>query len=349
MDTLTHALSGALLGRATAPPYPRADQLSLRARLWTGFWATAFPDSDFVMRFIDPLLYLTAHRGITHSVVLLPIWAAGLALLFTIFARGRYRWRAFVGICALGIGLHILGDVITAFGTMIFAPISNWRAVLPFTFIIDPYFSAIIVAGLVASAIWRQTRRPAVIGLGVLALYVSGQAVLHGHATAHAEAYAEREGLPEARVEAIPQPFSPFNWLLVVSDDRGYRLAFINLVRRSVPLPPPADASFWRRLNAAYRPIADATWKYVPRYGSSADARLVHEAWDSDALARYRHFALFPAVYSVDEAMDCVWFHDLRFALEGREVVFRYGACRGPDGWQGYRWVGDGEREPVRG
>src|SRR5918996_1029650 len=62
MDTLTHALSGALLARATEPKAPRTDQLPRRLRMWVGFWAAAFPDSDFIVRFTDPLTYLARHR-----------------------------------------------------------------------------------------------------------------------------------------------------------------------------------------------------------------------------------------------------------------------------------------------
>ncbi len=79
MDTLTHALSGALLARATAPAAPRPDQLTTNGRMAIGFVAAAFPDSDFIARWIDPLTYLTTHRGITHSILLLPLWALALA------------------------------------------------------------------------------------------------------------------------------------------------------------------------------------------------------------------------------------------------------------------------------
>jgi inner membrane protein len=53
-------------------------------------------------------------------------------------------------------------------------------------------------------------------------------------------------------------------------------------------------------------------------------------AWNSAALARYRHFALFPAVYRLDRTPErtCVWFNDLRFAVVGRTMPFRYGSCR---------------------
>ena len=164
MDTLTHALSGALLARATEPKAPRTDQLPRRLRMWIGFWAAAFPDSDFIISFINPLAYLALHRGVTHSVILLPILALGLAFVLMLIVRRRYSVTAFVGVCALGIGIHIAGDVINAFGTMIFAPFSMWRAQIATTFVIDPFFTAIIVAGLVASMRWKVTRAPAVIG-----------------------------------------------------------------------------------------------------------------------------------------------------------------------------------------
>ncbi|HJX11878.1 MAG TPA: metal-dependent hydrolase, partial [Candidatus Binatia bacterium] len=51
MDTITHALSGALLARATEPEEPRPDRLPRRARMWVGFLAAAFPDSDFALLF----------------------------------------------------------------------------------------------------------------------------------------------------------------------------------------------------------------------------------------------------------------------------------------------------------
>jgi membrane-bound metal-dependent hydrolase YbcI (DUF457 family) len=103
-----------------------------------------------MLRFIDPLTYLALHRGITHSIVLLPMWAVGLAFFFMLIARRRYSLQPFAGVCALGIAVHIISDVITSFDTMLFAPFSIWRAQLPTTFIIDPYFTSILVAGLIA-------------------------------------------------------------------------------------------------------------------------------------------------------------------------------------------------------
>ncbi len=359
MDTLTHALSGALLARATEPSSgtqsPAAgERLSRRARLWAGFWAAAFPDSDFVLRFVDPLLYLTNHRGLTHSLVMLPLWAAGLAMCFALLARGRYSWRAFYGVCALGIGIHILGDVITSFGTMLFAPFSTWRAQIPTTFIIDPLFSAIIVLGLIFSAAWPQTRRPAVIALAALAGYVALQGLLHERAVAVGERARAALGLPDAEVHALPQPFSPFHWMIVLAAEREYRLGYVHLAARRVPEPPPPEAGWLRRLAAFYRPVQAMVWTRVPRYTDDPhEAALAEAAWQAPEFERYRRFAQFPAVYRVDHgpvARSCVWFHDLRFALPGRHhVPFRYGACRDSktSAWRVYRLLDDGHGREI--
>jgi inner membrane protein len=331
MDTLTHALSGALLASATAPTAPRPDRLPRSVRLWAGFVAAAFPDSDVIFSFLDPLAYLALHRGMTHSLIMLPLWSMGLAYLFSLITRRRYSWRAFVGVCMLGIGIHIAGDLITAFGTMILAPLSMWRAALPTTFILDPYFTSIIVAGLIGSAIWKETRAPALAGVAVLAGYVGFQALLLGRAVAAGNAYIAEQVLQSARARAIPQPLSPFNWMVVVERPEGYRVAYINLLRNE-PVTETPDDTWLRRLSASYRPVKDARWEPMARYGTEKkDIELARAAWGADALARYRDFARFPALYRVDRnsVHVCVWFQDLRFRVRGRAMPFRYGVCRG--------------------
>ena len=336
MDTLTHALSGALLARATEPggtPLPRA------TRMWVGFWAAAFPDSDFVLRFVDPLVYLTTHRGVTHSIVMLPLWALGLAVAFFYITRRRYSWRAFVAVCALGIGVHIAGDVITAFGTMLYAPLSATRVAWPTTFIIDPYFTAIIAAGLVASAIWRSTRKPALFGLAALMGYVGFQASLHERALDVGRTYAATAQL-SGQVHALPQPFTPFHWLVVIEQPERYHLAYVSLWRTE-PAPAPSHDTGWlRRHLAGYDPADQPRWTAVPRYGDAPHAALAREVWESDTLAAFRSFAMLPALFAaeVEPERVCLWFEDLRFALVGRELPFRYGACRTGTAWRVYRY-----------
>src|SRR2546421_12824027 len=141
-------------------------------RIAAGFFACAAPDLDFVTGFAGPVSYLENHRGVTHSLILLPLWALGLSWLLAKIVREPGGWRELYGITAMAIGLHIAGDLITSYGTMIFAPFSSWRLGLGTTFIIDLWFSGIIVAGLIASAIAYRSRWPGIAAFAVLVGYV---------------------------------------------------------------------------------------------------------------------------------------------------------------------------------
>jgi inner membrane protein len=350
MDTLTHALSGALLARATAPDPARA-RITTAARMVAGALAAAFPDTDFFLAYVSPVAYLTGHRGVTHSIVMLPLWAFLLAWCLSRIVRGRSTtWRDWIGVCALGVGAHIVGDLITSFGTMIYAPLSDARVAWSTTFIIDLWFSGIIVAGLAASAVFRRSRAPAIAGLAVLAGYVGLQALAHSRALDFGAEHARRAGFRAAEVSAIPRPVSPFNWMVVVSEGDRYHYANVNLVR---DVTPPDTGGFIARLDAAYAPLAKASWVAVEKYGAgSAERELAARALGDAKLAFFRWFADYPALYRIDRGnpSTCVWFQDLRFVIPGRDAnIFRYGLCReeGAPDWQTFRLLDDGSREPA--
>jgi inner membrane protein len=353
VDTLTHALSGALLARATAPA-PAAAKIPTAARIAAGFVAAAFPDIDFVLSYVSPVGYLTGHRGVTHSLFLLPVWAFALAWLASkIDRRGRASWRDYFGVCALGIAAHIAGDLITSFGTMIYAPFSDARIAWNTTFIIDLWFSGIILAGLAASLVWRRSRAPALVSLAALAGYVGLQALLHSRAVGFGAEYAQRAGFAAPRVEAIPRPVSPFNWMVVVVEGDRYHLANVNLVRTAMPPPPGPDTGFFARHDAPYAPLALANWISVDKYGPDPGSReLAARVFAQPALRFFRWFADFPALYRIERGnpSTCVWFEDLRFVTAGSDRnIFRYGMCHedGVEDWRAYRLRGDGVREPV--
>jgi inner membrane protein len=329
VDTITHALSGALIARATARNRP--DALPLRTRMLAGTAAAAFPDADIVVRAFDALTYLTTHRGVTHSLVLLPLWSIALALLFSTFARSRFRWRQFVGVAALGLAIHIAGDVITSWGTMILAPLSDRRFAFATTFIIDPIFTAIILAGLVAA--WAVPKR-AWIASGALVLlvgYVGVQAWLRSEAVEIGERYRAAAGLHAVAVEALPQALSPWRWKILVETGDAYHEASVDLRRREPAPPAPENAGLIARLAAAYQPRDRLAWRRRPKFGDG-DARIVAlEAWNDPALRPYRRFARFAVLDHLSDdptGRTCVFFQDLRFTLAGRPPVFRYGACR---------------------
>lgn len=343
MDTLTHALSGALLARATAPK--DAPPRSVPRRVAAGFFACAAPDLDFVIGFVGPVEYLLWHRGVTHSLILLPAWALLYSWILALLLREPGGWRALYGVTALALLAHIAGDLVTSFGTMIFAPLSGWRAALGTTFIIDLWFSGIILAGLVFSACFFRSRIPAVAASILLAGYVGFQYVQKQQAIELGAQHAKTAAIPNARITAHPRPVSPFNWTVFVSDDETHRFAHVNLVRKEPQRYRPGDG-FVARIDSPYMPIEQAIWVRRARYGET-DGALIREAFNSEALAFFRWFADLPAFDGLSEGSTCVWFADLRFLTPGRDTLpFRFGACRENAGapWRGYERTGETTR-----
>jgi len=333
LDTFTHALSGALIARATAAT---DGAIPLSRRIVLGTAAAAFPDSDIVLSLGSPIAYLLYHRGLTHSLLVLPAWAILLAWLAARLWRDPRGWRPYFAVAAMGVGIHIAGDVITSFGTMVFAPLSDLRVAMGTTFIIDLYFTGIIVVGLLTSRLWRASRAPAVLALSVLVCYVGFQAVLHRRAIEAAREYARAHQLFAARVAALERPLSPFNWRLVVGRGDEQHYADVNLLATTPPEPPGRDAGLIARISSTFAPVGMAHWISAPRFGDTADDRRVaREAWQQPSFGFFRWFASYPALYKIDRGNPsiCVWFQDLRFALPGRGATpFRYGMCRDGDG-----------------
>ncbi len=154
MDTITHGIAGALIAKAalqggdflpTEPPDKR------RIITWAVTLGAIFPDCDVVRDFLsrDPMLIITWHRSITHSLLCLPVWVVLLSSLTLALCRLR-KWDApgFLALCgywAVGILSHIFLDLVTTFGTMIWSPLRWSRPAWDILFILDFSFTAILL------------------------------------------------------------------------------------------------------------------------------------------------------------------------------------------------------------
>jgi len=165
MDTVTHGIAGALIAKAA---FRGQDMLGAkpvnRERIitWSLMLGAIFPDSDVLRESFshNDLLILTWHRSITHSLVCLPILAVALAVLTLCFVRWR-KWDApsfgpLVGIYAAGILSHILLDLVTSFGTMVWSPVKWSRPAWDLIFIIDFTLSAILLVPQIAAWVYAK-------------------------------------------------------------------------------------------------------------------------------------------------------------------------------------------------
>src|SRR5882724_11310659 len=167
MDTITHGIAGALIGKAfckgddmlPAKPVTRA-----RIITWSLMLGAIFPDIDVVRDIFshDRLLVITWHRSITHSLLMLPIFSLLLAAMIRWMAR-QLKWDApsfaiLTLIYAVGILSHILLDLVTTFGTMIWSPLKWSRPAWDLIFIVDFTFTGILLIPQFLARVHRDAK-----------------------------------------------------------------------------------------------------------------------------------------------------------------------------------------------
>jgi membrane-bound metal-dependent hydrolase YbcI (DUF457 family) len=154
MDTITHGIAGALISKAVFSGrdlFPVSNMGKKKVATWALMLGAVFPDSDVLREFFshNPMLMITWHRSLTHSLLLLPIWSVILAAITGAFARWR-KWEApsflaLTGLYAVGILSHIFLDLLTTYGTMIWSPLEYSRPAWDILFIVDFTFTAILL------------------------------------------------------------------------------------------------------------------------------------------------------------------------------------------------------------
>ncbi|OFV93848.1 MAG: hypothetical protein A3F68_08090 [Acidobacteria bacterium RIFCSPLOWO2_12_FULL_54_10] len=154
MDTITHGIAGALVAKSFI------SKREGRLVTWAVTFGSVFPDSDAFANFFisDRLARLEVHRGITHSLLALPFFALLLGVLTCLVFRRR-GWPLLSLFYGIGIALHIMLDVVTSFGTMIWQPWSNVRVAWDSVFIIDLTLSTIVLLPQLLPWVYAEPRR----------------------------------------------------------------------------------------------------------------------------------------------------------------------------------------------
>ena len=181
MDTITHGIAGALIGKAVFRGEDMfAEHPMNRGRIitWSLMLGAIFPDADVFRDFFssDRLLIITWHRSITHSLLLLPVWALLLAGITGAFAKWR-KWEgpsfaALSAIYAVGILSHILLDLVTTFGTMIWSPLAWSRPAWDLIFIVDFTLTAILLVPQLLAWVYSKPERVNRRALGMWLIFL---------------------------------------------------------------------------------------------------------------------------------------------------------------------------------
>jgi inner membrane protein len=168
MDSITQGLLGATAAIAVTP------KRLTRQVAWLGAFAGVLPDFDVVIRSShNPLIFLTYHRGFTHSLIFMPLGALIAWVIWLLFSKNcRNHWGWFLLAALVAYATHAPLDCLTSYGTEIFWPFSNVRIALNTVSIVDPVVSITLLVGVII-AMRRSNNNPARIAIGIFLLYLS--------------------------------------------------------------------------------------------------------------------------------------------------------------------------------
>jgi membrane-bound metal-dependent hydrolase YbcI (DUF457 family) len=372
MDTITHGIAGALIGKAFfaadvpagAPSWRKRPRTEDRAAIVCATIGAIFPDIDGLVAFSrrDDLAFITLHRGVTHSLLMLIIWAAGLALLAGWLAR-VVRWPAppfarLFSIFGAALASHIVLDLLTSWGTMLWSPLDHTRLAWDVLFIIDLTVTSVVLVPQLSAWVHGEPQRPMWLAPAVwLALSSAAFALV---------SWARSLDVPLSNETAVSASVVFGVFLLVPLRHRGRSrfgraiwcrmgvallAAYIGFaagmhtialgqVRQyaseehidyeniaAIPLPPWPGR--WAGLIATrqnvYRVQFNLVGGEIPRldiYRSAVENRYVGQARALPGVQKFLWFARFPVfAYSEREGRSVVQISDARFIGAGRPRV----------------------------
>ncbi len=324
MDPLTHLATGVICSQLLPAP----------SRGWAALAGAIFavlPDVDYFLIFWDRLAFIRYHRGFTHSLAALPLFALAGALLGQ--ALGGPRWFKPLFILGLVVLLsHLLLDLATSYGTQLLSPFSGRRLSLDWIFIIDPYFTALLLAGAIAALAWPRLGPR--VGAGFLAaagFYLLVCAAYHHQALDLARRVFEDAKPGAQTVAALPQPFSCRRWQLLAAGPAGIRQAFVQLpFAAALGLKPGAGMAAevavalnepWQTPDIPYQAPGHLT---VQIWNPARAAATIYSPEAKAILATFLEFARFPLLcrdQSQGGGQLLEWL-DLRFSIPGRRIPF---------------------------
>lgn len=324
MDSITHALTGAVIAKAIDDK---------RIGNWgfvTGLVMGYFPDIDFVLGLFNHQFYIQYHRDFTHSLILIPIYAFFFGWLFKKISKVNHFW-IFFKIAIASLLSHVVLDLLTSYGTMIFSPFYGKRFSWDLLFIIDLIFSGIIFLPLLFSFVFKLKSKWIYRGSIIFAsLYVLLCLFQHERAIESGEKFSRHLKEEILQIASLPQPLTPFRWAIYIETKENIYQGFIDFSKEDVPDDKKIDSiervSFFERLrllNQLYYPENKVKYQ---SWSKLKDSPWVKKAMITEGTKFYFWFARFPVVKAINSnnGRYRVEFMDLRFFISGIRMPFVY-------------------------
>ena len=287
MDTLTQFTLGAAVGEAVL-----GKKLGNRAPLWGAVFGVV-PDLDVLASpFVSEVQALAIHRGFTHSLLFCVLAAPIFGWLLNRYQSGeRKLWQRWSLLVFLVLLTHVFIDVCTSYGTQVLQPFSNYSLSLNSIFIIDPFYSLPLAAGILGALFFRRSDRRRRwlngIGIGLSTLYLLAGFGIKMHVNRVFEDNFESQQIHPSQYMTTPAPFTIFLWTGYAEEgdtlhaglysifDEDETISFHTVPQNEQLLKPyegqlPVDRLIWfsQGYYAAHKDSAEV-WVHDLRFGRS--------------------------------------------------------------------------------
>ena len=221
MDSLSHIVLGAAIGEAML-----GKKVGRKAMLY-GAIASNLPDIDvFGILFLSDSQQLLFHRGITHSflfVILISVLLGWFIKRWSI--DNPINWINWTWLFFIAMLSHILLDSLTAYGTGLFEPFSNYRISFNTIFVADPlytfpFFFCILLAFIAKNGSPQRTKWNR-IGLWISSFYLIITILTHQYVYRVMEQSLQEQRLAFDHFTVTPTPLNIFLWMGYSHDKDG--------------------------------------------------------------------------------------------------------------------------------
>lgn len=294
MDPICHTLVGASLGTTGLEKKTRYGRATL-------IIAANLPDVDVISHVWGETASYAFRRGVTHglpALIVLPVFLAVVVKLFARFRPGTdreasFRWLLILS--ALGVATHPALDWLNNYGMRWLMPIVDEWFYGDTLFIVDWVLWFALVAGLVATRLFRHKtlrwfQQPASVSLVFILAYI---AMSFGITQlAEREALARVADDPPHGIMASPVPLNPLRRDILLEYDTEYRLGTVLF---------------------APRPQFEWSQTAIPK----GDPSLLERGREQRQGRQFLRWARFPySVVDESEGGTVVWFADARYVTD---------------------------------
>ena len=330
MDTLTHGFLGAVIAQTGF-----RDRIGRDAPWFAAATAVA-ADADV---FVKPLMKLAGmqvndltmmhyHRGLSHSLLMVPVIAVAVAGLWWSIRRkwasrragterneaenppdknqpGKNRsvppFRLLLACCFIAALTHPLLDWCTSYGTQILSPITTTRYAIDAIPIVDIFYTPILILTLLTCRLvrWFKTNpaRTAII-VGITGFALSTGYIITGAAISLSLRAQAEKILNADETRAYPMMGTIFLWRITARDGDTWYVGGHNVLFSA--------------------PLEKGRFTHI----GNADNEWTGRARGLEEVKTYEWFAMgqIRASYRLQDGRHVVGFHDMRYGLSAGDV-----------------------------